>query len=129
MNVTPLIDVLLVLLVIFMVVTPSRSVGLATDIPQPSPASFDPPAAPVVVSIASDLTIRINSEPVVLSELRRRLLEIFRNRAGSAVFVRAAPDIEFQHVATAIDAAKGAGIARIGLMSALQTGPDTLIAK
>lgn len=118
MNVTPLIDVLLVLLIIFMVITPLRPVGLNALVPQPSPETPEiaGPDRTVVVQIDRNLAITINSEPTDIERLGSRLAEIFKSRAEKAVFVKADSGIEFQHVAKAIDIARGAGIDRIGLL-------------
>ncbi|MDX2153025.1 MAG: biopolymer transporter ExbD [Bryobacteraceae bacterium] len=119
-NMTPLIDVLLVLLIICMVVTPLKPKGLETLLPQPpqAPAEAAGPDRTVVVSIARDGSLTINAEPSAESSLGSRLRDIFKTRAERAVFIKAHPDLEFQHVARAIDLAKGAGIDRIGLLTA-----------
>jgi biopolymer transport protein ExbD len=116
-NVTPLIDVLLVLLILFMVITPLKPLGLNTAVPQP-PASGapPPPVRTVVVEIASDLTLRINSELTAPDELGARLAAIFKTRAGRVLFVKAANDVEFRHVAQAIDIARGSGVDTVALL-------------
>jgi biopolymer transport protein TolR len=118
MNVTPLIDVLLVLLIIFMVITPNQPVGLQATIPQQSSdqANAGAPDRTIVVQIDKDLAVTINSEPTDMARLGDRLAMIFKSRAERVVFVRADPDVEFRHVARAIDIAKGASVDRIGLL-------------
>lgn len=120
LNVTPLIDVLLVLLIIFMVITPARTLGLAAALPQPNTApppdgTVDPT---IVIQLDGPAKLRINTEPVALPQLQTRLLEIFKTRAERIVFVQATPDTEFQHVAQVLDLAKGASIGHVGLMPA-----------
>ena len=120
-NVTPLIDVLLVLLIIFMVITPLTPYGLAALAPQP-PKKNQPPPPPdddrtVVIVIDKQGHISLNQEPIEKELMGARLEQIFRTRAERVVFVKGDPDLDFSAVAQAIDIARGAGIDKIGLMT------------
>lgn len=120
-NMTPLIDVLLVLLIIFMVITPLTPKGLETLVPQPPPPGTPPSKADdrtVVIIIEKNGTMKINTEETTEANLGPRLEEIFKTRAERVVFVKGDPDIEYQFVARAIDTAKGVGIDKVGLMTA-----------
>lgn len=118
-NVTPMIDILLVLIIIFMVILPHNSVGLQTEVPQPAAENAPPEPNPrdVVISVSEDQSIRINAEAVTLDGLPERLREIFAQRALKVVFVRGHRSLDFQEVARVIDLAKGAGVFHVGLMT------------
>lgn len=120
-NVTPLIDVLLVLLITFMIL-PSRTRGLPSEAPQPSPEDQPAPSNPqhLVLRIQKDHSMDINSQPVALVDLEERLKRLFAVRPEGVLFVNGAGDLDFSDVATVIDIARGAGVDRIGIMTARQ---------
>src|SRR5262245_32211155 len=118
-NVTPFIDILLVLLVIFMVISPNTPTGLKTNIPQPPPPGphDQKPDEVIVLSLDRNGVIRINQSEVETSELIGRLRDIFKTRSDRTMFVQADNELLFNDVAQLIDAAKGAGVERLGLMT------------
>src|SRR5580698_8662269 len=120
-NMTPMIDVLLVLIIIFMVITPLTPKGLEALVPQPPPPGQKQTLSDqrtVVIVIDANHNMQINSEPTTEATMADRLTEIFKTRAERVVFVKGDPSIDFQWVAKAIDIAHGAGIDKVGLMTA-----------
>jgi biopolymer transport protein ExbD len=117
MNVVPLIDVLLVLLVIFMII-PHKQKGLMADLPEPAPTGrTDPQPAPIVIQVLADRSLRINQERVDWDALRSRLEQIFGSRANRTAFVRGDGALEFQVIARVIDVMRAAGVSSVGLMT------------
>jgi biopolymer transport protein TolR len=116
-NVTPMIDVLLVLLIIFMVVAPVESVGLRALVPEPAPSDEKARPADVVITMDQSGAIEINQQPVALKDLPDRLKSIFKSRGDIVVFLRGAKNLQYGQVAHVIDIARGAGLDRVALMT------------
>lgn len=116
-NVVPLIDILLVLLIIFMVIAPQKQFGLPVDLPQASPPDSSLRPSVVVVQVLADGTLRINQEPVEWQNLQARLTGIFKMRASRTAFVRGESGLQFGTVARTIDVMRASGIVTVGLMT------------
>jgi biopolymer transport protein TolR len=123
-NVTPLIDVLLTLIIMFMlVVAMDKEYQEKVQIPQPpKDAKSDPsPERTIVIQVSwvngQPPALKINREDVRLEELQDRLMKIFLTRVEKVAFVRSDADVDFQYVADVIDRAHSAGVARIGLLT------------
>jgi len=121
MNVVPLIDILLVLLIIFMAITPTISMGLNALVPQPAPPNQkneqELQAKTIVVQVFKDGTVKINEENSSWDRLGARLDEIFKQRAEKIAFVKGDETITFDQVARAIDIMRVAGIDKVGLLT------------
>ena len=118
-NITPYIDILLVLLIIFMVITPVKQMDLDVKVPQTSneqeKATVDPSV--IVVSIGEASKIAINQEETSINRLGAKLQEIYSARANKNMFISAIPKLPYGDVVRVIDIAKGAGVGDIGLLT------------
>jgi len=117
--VTPMIDVLLVLIIIFMIITPLAPTGLRALIPQaPLPDNEQPVRFnDIVITVETDKTVLLNRERVDMAGLPDRLARIVQTRGNDVIFVRGDEDLEFRQIAEVIDIANGAGLRRVALMT------------
>ncbi|MGB6192787.1 MAG: biopolymer transporter ExbD [Terracidiphilus sp.] len=127
-NVTPMIDVLLVLLIIFMVIVPMTPRGESALVPKPATANGPQgKSSDVVLEVlkgeGSDIIFRINNQGVSRQELPARLAAIYANRAARVLFVKGDDKVSFAQIAQAIDISHAAGVDRIGLLTpGMQSG-------
>jgi biopolymer transport protein ExbD len=120
-NIVPLIDVLLVLIIIFMVITPKLPSGLPTVVLQASRDSKTDSRNPIVVQVLPDEQLLIDREPSDWTALGPRLSDIYKDRADKVAFVKGSEDVSFEQVARAIDIMRGAGIDHVGLITPATT--------
>ncbi len=119
-NITPYIDILLVLLIIFMVITPTKQLDLEVKVPQEAPKTdkpLPPPPGLIVVSMSDTAQLAINQEPISITELSNKLTEIYSARANKNMFISASAKLPYGDVVKIIDIAKGAGVQDVGLLT------------
>jgi biopolymer transport protein ExbD len=115
-NVTPMIDVLLVLLIIFMLVVPMSRKAIDLQLPDPTEAPpSGPPPPQIVLEVLPGQKYMINKQPVTKPDLQNKLTEIYKDRPEKIIFVKGDPKVKYEDVIYAMDVSRGAGVKVIGI--------------